>query len=307
MHKKVSILMNCYNGQIYLREAINSVLNQSYTNWELIFWDNRSTDSSADIYLEFKDPRFKYYLAETHTSLGKARENASKFLDGEFIAILDVDDIWLEKKIEKQVQIFEKDLTLGIVISNTEFFSKNKSKVLHKRSYHIKTNAYRELLRNYNISLETVMIRKSFAKNKLFDAKYSHIADFELIMRVLEHSKLFYCNEVLAKWRVHEANNSWLFPNKFNQEKIQWVKEKILDENYYKKYKSEIDYFINKIYISRIIKILINKPMKFRYRNIYYLNFKFMLSWAVLFCILFPVSRKYLKYRFSSKYLLDAN
>ena len=305
MQNKVSILMNCYNGEKYLREALHSVINQTYTNWELIFWDNRSTDLSASIYLEFQDPRFKYHLAESHTNLGKAREDASKFLDGEFIAILDVDDIWLENKLEKQIHIFEKDSSLGVVISNTEFFNKNKSKVLHKHGYHIKADAYRGLLKNYDISLETVMLRRSFTKNRLFNAKYSHVADFELIMRVLEGSKLFYCNEVLAKWRVHEQNNSWLYPNKFNQEKVQWFKEKRLDKKYYKRYKQELDYFINKVNVSRIIKILISRPLKIRLGSMHYLDLRFIISWALLGCIILPVTRKYLIYRFSSKYLLD--
>ena len=55
---KVSILMNCYNGEEYLREAINSVIAQTYENWDLIFWDNRSTDNSAQIFQEFKDISF---------------------------------------------------------------------------------------------------------------------------------------------------------------------------------------------------------------------------------------------------------
>jgi glycosyltransferase involved in cell wall biosynthesis len=297
--------MNCYNGQKYLREALTSIINQTYTNWELIFWDNRSSDASASIYFEFKDSRLKYFLAEGHTSLGEARARASNFLDGEYIAVLDVDDIWLPTKLEKQVDVFEKDSNIGVVVSNTEFFSVNKSKVLHKSGYQIKPNAYRDLLKNYNISLETVLIRKYATRNRLFNAKYSHIADFELIMRALETSQLFYIDEVLGKWRVHEDNNSWLYPNKFNQEKNKWAKEKKNDDKYYSKYKAELDYFINKIYISRLIKIIINKPSRINIGNISRLSYKFILSWAVLACFCLPLTRKYLIYRLRSKYLLD--
>ena len=59
----VSVIMNCYNGDSYLRESINSVLSQTYKNWELIFWDNRSEDKSAEIFKEYKDERFKYFGA----------------------------------------------------------------------------------------------------------------------------------------------------------------------------------------------------------------------------------------------------
>ena len=72
----VSILMNCYNGEKYLREAIESVLSQTFQNWGLIFWDNRSTDRSADIFKEYKDLRLKHYLAPEHTDLGGGRAKA---------------------------------------------------------------------------------------------------------------------------------------------------------------------------------------------------------------------------------------
>ena len=68
----VSILMNCFNGEKYLRQAIESVLSQSYKNWELVFWDNRSTDSSAAIVNGYKDSRIRYFLSPTHTSFGAA-------------------------------------------------------------------------------------------------------------------------------------------------------------------------------------------------------------------------------------------
>ena len=63
----VSIIMNCYNGETYLIQSIESVLSQTYKNWELIFWDNRSNDKSAEIFKSYKDSRFKYFYAPEHT------------------------------------------------------------------------------------------------------------------------------------------------------------------------------------------------------------------------------------------------
>ena len=59
----VSILMNCFNGEKFLREAVDSVLAQTYQNWEVIFWDNQSTDKSAEIFKSYSDPRLKYFYA----------------------------------------------------------------------------------------------------------------------------------------------------------------------------------------------------------------------------------------------------
>ena len=72
----VNIIMNCYNGERYLREAIDSVLNQTFKKWELIFWDNCSTDNSANIVRKYNDSRIKYYKSEKHTSQYEARRQA---------------------------------------------------------------------------------------------------------------------------------------------------------------------------------------------------------------------------------------
>ena len=101
----VSIIMNCYNGERYLHEALESIINQTYKNWELIFWDNLSTDNSKKIFQNFKDERFKYFLAKEHTVLYEARNLALKEVSGEFIAFLDTDDIWFPDKLLKQVKV----------------------------------------------------------------------------------------------------------------------------------------------------------------------------------------------------------
>ena len=65
----ISVIINCYNGEKYLKETLNSIKKQSYSNFELIFWDNKSTDNSKNIFLEYNDPRFKYFLSDIHTNL----------------------------------------------------------------------------------------------------------------------------------------------------------------------------------------------------------------------------------------------
>ena len=82
----VSIIMNCFNGERYLNESLKSILDQSYQNWELIFWDNKSTDNSAKILKNFKDKRIKYFYSSQHTPLYVARNLAIKKASGEFLA-----------------------------------------------------------------------------------------------------------------------------------------------------------------------------------------------------------------------------
>ena len=113
----VSVIMNCFNWEKYLLKATDSVLKQKYQNWELIFWDNKSTDSSEKIFKSIKDKRFKYFLADKHTSLYKARNLAIEKANGIYLSFLDTDDYWLPDKIKEQIDLINKK-NVGVVYSN---------------------------------------------------------------------------------------------------------------------------------------------------------------------------------------------
>ena len=68
-NKLISIILNCYNGEKYLEEALSSIISQTYKNWELIFWDNKSTDKSRQIFNSFKSKKFRYFKSKKHVSL----------------------------------------------------------------------------------------------------------------------------------------------------------------------------------------------------------------------------------------------
>jgi len=124
----ISVIMNCYNGEKYLKDAIDSVISQTYKNWEIIFWDNQSNDESSKIFKNYKDDRLKYYYAESHTEiLYKARNFALKKAIGDYIAFLDTDDWWLPEKLEKQIPLF-KDPDVGLVYGNAWLFFEKKIK-----------------------------------------------------------------------------------------------------------------------------------------------------------------------------------
>ena len=119
IHSKplISIVMNCFNGEKYLSDSLESIQKQTYKNWELIFWDNLSNDKSKKIFESFEDKRFKYYSAIEHTTLTKARNLALSKCKGDFIAFLDVDDWWSLNKLELQLKLFE-DPSVQLVYGN---------------------------------------------------------------------------------------------------------------------------------------------------------------------------------------------
>ena len=98
----VSIVVNCHNGEKYLKDCINSAFNQSYKNWEIIFWNNCSSDNSLDIIKNYKNKKIKKFYSKKLLKLYKARNLAIQKAKGKYIAFLDVDDYW--KKINYKVK-----------------------------------------------------------------------------------------------------------------------------------------------------------------------------------------------------------
>ena len=119
--------MNCYNGQRYLSEAIKSVINQTYKNWELIFYDNCSTDNSKEIFKSFNDKRLKYFKSKKKLKLYKARNMAIQKSTGKFITFLDTDDIWLQNKLKIQIQFLSKNKQAQFIYSNYYILNSKKN------------------------------------------------------------------------------------------------------------------------------------------------------------------------------------
>lgn len=240
----VSIIMNCFNGERYLDQALESVLNQTYPNWELVFWDNRSNDRSKEIFLSYSDERFKYFLAEEFSNISIAKNLALSKAGGEYYAFLDVDDWWTPEKLEYQLRLF-KDPDVGIVCSNYYLVNEAGLGQSVSRRRPIKTGwVLSEQLRSYSLGLLTIMIRASQIPkpSSALDERYHIIGDFDLAIRVLMKSKLNYSHKCLAFNRIHSA--SQLKKNRMMHisEMRQWSKS--FNEETQYKYSSEVSHVL---------------------------------------------------------------
>lgn len=289
----VSILMNCYNGEEYLREAVESVLAQTYRNWEVVFWDNQSTDRSAEIFKSYNDPRLRYFCASKHTDLGGGRASAWPYLSGEYVAVLDADDVWLPRKLERQLPLFD-DPDVGIVISDTLFFNGTREKPLYGGHYPPTGWVFERLMAGYYVSLETLVFRKSTALQlcRAFDPEFSAIADFDLVVRLSRISKLELCPEILAKWRVHADSDTWKYPNAFIDEKERWVGKQIAeDPSFGVQYSALIRRFNNKNLRTRAILALRQDRRIFALQTLMRSEFDHWHAWALLLLCFLPFSR----------------
>ena len=220
----VSIIMNCQNGEQYLQKAINSIISQSYKNWELIFWDNRSTDNSKKILDSFLDKRIRYFKAKKNTKLYEARNLAIKKARGKFVSFLDVDDWWLPQKLEKQMEVFNKDRSLEIVYSKCYwYYQKLKIKKINSILDLPSGLITQKLLNKYVMSILTVLIKKQLFKYYRFNKNFDIIGDYDFFLRISTNKKIECVQEPLAFYRSHGSNLSKLKMGRFISELTHWI------------------------------------------------------------------------------------
>lgn len=238
----VSVIMNCYNSDTYLHEAIDSVLKQTYQNWEIIFWDNQSTDSSADIVKAYKDPRIKYFYAQNFTVLGQARNLAVKEASGEWLGFLDCDDIWLPNKLELQMNLLNlSKYTPGLIYGQMDFIieTNGNNTVLGKSAKNLKNNPtlptgyiFDKLLYNCFIPLPSVLVKKQlFWKVGGINDSLKVAEDYDLFLKISEVSFVEAVQETCCFYRIHDNNLSHKNYKITFEESIELIQNYILNVN----------------------------------------------------------------------------
>jgi len=229
----VSVLINCFNGEKYLSQAVESVITQTYKNWEIVFWDNQSSDSSAEKFQQYakKDDRLRYFYSSKHTLLYEARNLAIKKTRGEFIAILDADDWWHPQKLEMQIPCF-KDKKVGMVYSNYWFVQDNKKKIQYGGQLP-HGEILKNLLKNYCIGMVTMVIRKSIFEelNISFNKQYQIIGDFAFALSVAEKKKVNVVQEPIAYYRKHKQSLTEKELDKPITELKKWISSSSFEDN----------------------------------------------------------------------------
>lgn len=269
MNPKVSINLCCYNSEKYLRETLDSIVNQTYKCWELIIINDGSSDLTEciiDEYIKQGYPIIYHY--QENKGLAYSRNEALKRSQGEYIAFIDHDDIWLSTKLEKQISVLgENDVAL--VYGNFFRFYPNKNKRIAFRCNQPSGDVFERFLYNFPVGLLTAVVTKRALDNLsggLFDKNLNLSEDYDVFMRLVYKLKATYINEPLALYRVHQNMCSNKYKSKVPEE-IKYVLEKLkrLYPEIKDKYPSAISYlnsYINLYYAK--IELLKGNPKKAR-------------------------------------------
>ena len=244
--KKVSIVINCLNGEKYLKQCLESIVNQKYQNFEIIFWDNNSQDKSKEILNEYNDLRIKYYFSNKTEKLYIARNKAIKKTDGELIAFLDCDDWWNSDFLSARKEIF-KDMDFDYFYSNTYLYLNKKKNFLANRKKKLPSGyIHHDLCKDYFIIISGLIVRRSiFLEIGYFNENYEIIGDFDFVMRIAEKFKAHYCNKFLLNYRVHENNFSKKNRKMFFEEFKNWynrISNNPIFINYLQNFKNRLNY-----------------------------------------------------------------
>lgn len=204
--KLVSIIVNCYNGEKYVSRCLKSIFSQTHKNFEIIFWDNLSTDKSQIELKKFKDKRIRYFKSKKFLKLYEARNFAINKAKGDYIAFLDIDDTWEKRKLQLQLK---KIINTNSDVCFSNHFIKKKTSTIFKARLSSE-NIFNQILNENPISILTVMIKKDvFKKLKYsFNPKYEIIGDFDFFFRISTKLKFCCINEPLATYYIHNSNLS---------------------------------------------------------------------------------------------------
>jgi glycosyltransferase involved in cell wall biosynthesis len=215
---KVSVILTSFNHEKYLREAIDSVLAQTFTDYELIIWDDASTDNSWDIIRSYNHPRIKFFRNHVQRrGIYGINKAITEVAGGKYIAIHHSDDFWNSEKLYKQVEVLDSNPAVGAVFSNVQlvddfgvivnepdrFYSsdfldqKNKNRFEWLNSFFVNGNS---------LCHPSVLVRKEcYSLCGLYNPAYGQLGDFDMWVRLCSIFEIYVSEEKLVNFRVQAS------------------------------------------------------------------------------------------------------
>ena len=245
----ISVIMPVYNCASFIEEAVNSILNQTFTDFELIIIDDASTDGTTDILKKVIDPRIKFVFKEVNQGVSSAANDGFRLAKGKYIARMDGDDISVKERFEKQVAVLENNPEIFICGGLFQYLGGTNSIILHKETHH---EIITELLISCSICMGASMFRRKELAHYFYDENKKSGEDYDFWTKVAWLGEMYNIQEVLLLYRVHP-----------NQASIAHKPQQILDDIEIRLYLfKKIKYNTQKYTDELIAKmLLLNQPI----------------------------------------------
>ena len=258
MQSLISVIVNYHNGEKYLERCIKSIISQEYKNFEIIAWDNASTDNSKKIIEKFKEAKIRYFRHPIKENLYKARNRAIEKSSGQLIAFLDSDDWWEENYLSSREKHFI-DPNIDFFYSNTNiFYEKKRKKKLYRNFSLPHGKIFSDLVKDYFIIISGTIFKKElFEKYGKFNENYNILGDYDFIMKISKYCNAHVNDLPLLNYRVHENNFLKLHSKLYYEEYKDWFDKNVKEnDDYFKKY---INLLKNKLGYIEILSLIENE------------------------------------------------
>lgn len=260
---KISIIMTSYNYADFIKQGIDSVLSQTYKNWELIIVDDGSKDNSLEIIKNYTKNHGNIYLY-THPNnenkgLSKSIQLGLQKTTGKYVAFLESDDYWENSYLEEKIKVLEKHLEVKFIFNTVKFFGddevveKYRNNTLVNELERTKSDTYHWIFCSFfNMSvvatLSSVLVDKKVLKECDFDAPYDVFTDWWLYHQIAMKHKMYCINKELTYWHLHKKSYSNEKYDAINQQK---------KEDFYKKLYQNYILNLNLLKINPFKKIIL--------------------------------------------------
>lgn len=235
---KISVVMPVYNGELYLREAIDSILGQTYTDFEFIIINDGSTDNTEEIINSYADSRIVYLKNEINSGIVYTLNRGLESAKGEYIARMDADDISLPSRFEKQIKFLDKNTHIAVCGTSFLIFGSQIKEYTFIHSNNPEM-AKAELFFSSSLGHPSVMIRKAIIdKYSLkYEKDYQGLEDYVLWWRIAKFGDIVSLKEPLLKYRQHSAQITATRKPEIEEKHNNFLKERLNDFsiNYSKK------------------------------------------------------------------------
>lgn len=229
MDDKISVIMSNYNCSDFIKDAIDSIMTQSYGNWELIIVDDYSSDDSVDIIKKYNDDRIRLICNDENIGLAASLNKAIKEANGKYIARLDPDDFSYPNRLEKQLIYLKDNDNISICGSNVELFGETKKSVTHFPLESNKLMAYIPFCSPIPHSTWMINVAR-FESGFEYSSEYRSSQDYELMSRIWKEKKEIAClPESLVKYRVRNDSITGQNIDKVDPNRVR-VQKSVLEE-----------------------------------------------------------------------------